>query len=261
MRQMFAIVAKEIKGYFSSPVGYFVIGLFLLFSGYRFYKNVILFQDYYQYYQFMAQQSQNPQIMEMLNLNSAVIYGLLMQMVIVLVFLIPAVTMRLFSEEKSTGTAELLMTAPLSVNQIVLGKFFGAFGFMILVVLPTVIYQILLFSFSSPELGPVLAGYGALIAFIAMGVAVGMFASSFTENQIIAMVVTLFTLLFLFFLGGAGSGQEEWFAKFVRYISIRDHVDNPMRGLIEVKDIVYFLSITVLFVFLTKQSVESIRWR
>jgi ABC-2 type transport system permease protein len=261
MKNILAICGKELKGYFVSPIAYVVLMLFLVMTGYFFYGNIVNFQRTYQYYQTIAQIYKNPQIMERLNVNSIVIEGLLFNMLFIMLFLMPAIMMRSFAEEKRNGTEELLMTSPLTVNQIIAGKFIGSLAFVVVLLIPTVIYQILLFSFSTPELGPVLTGYLGIVGFACVGIAIGMFASSLTQNQIIAMVISFVCMLMLFVIGMIDPGDDTNLGKLVRYLAVSEHAGNLMKGMIDTKDLVYFASLTTLFIFLTKQSVESVRWR
>ena len=261
MRNTLAICGKELKSYFVSPIAYVLLMLFMVLTGYFFYVNIVGFQRQYRYAQTLAQIYRNPQIMEQLNVNAVVIQGFLFNVVFILMFLLPAIMMRSFSEEKRNGTEELLMTSPLSINEIIAGKFLGSLGFIISLLLPTVLYQFLLFQFSEPELGPVLTGYLGILGFSCMGIAIGMFASSLTQNQIIAMVITFVILVMFFVIGSLDPGEESAFSTIVRYLAINDHTQNLVRGVIDTKDLVYFGSITALFIILTKQSVESVRWR
>lgn len=261
MKNVMAICGKELKSYFVSPIAYVVLMLFMVLTGYFFYANIINFQRTYRYYQTLSQIYRNPQILERLNVNAVVIEGFLFNIVFILLFLIPAIMMRSFAEEKKNGTEELLMTSPITVNQIIAGKFFGSLSFMLTLLLPTAIYQMLLFKFSTPELGSVITGYLGIIAFVCMGIAIGMFASSLTQNQIIAMVVTFVILVMFFVIGSLDPGEETAFSHIVRYLAVNEHTNNFVKGIIDTKDLVYFGSITALFVVLTKQSVESVRWR
>lgn len=261
MKNTLAIACKELKSYFVSPIAYVVMMLFLVLTGYFFYGNIVNFQRTYKYYQTMAQIYKNPQILERLNVNAIIIEGLLFNVIFILLFLMPAIMMRSFAEEKKNGTEELLMTSPLSVNQIIAGKFLGSLGFVMVLLLPTAIYQVLLFKYSTPELGPVLTGYLGILGFVCIGIAVGMFASSLTQNQIIAMVISFVFMLMLFVIGMIDPGEDTVLGQVVRYLSLSEHAGNLMKGLIDTKDLAYFGSITALFIFLTKQSVESVRWR
>ncbi len=261
MRNIIAITTKELKSFFVSPIAYVVLMLFLVVTGYLFYIGIVEFQLTYRRFQTIAQIYKNPQILENLNVNAIIIERFLVNILFVLLFLMPAIMMRSFAEEKRNGTEELLMTAPITVNQIIAGKFLGSFIFVLALILPTIVYQVLLFSFSTPELGPVVTGYLAILGFACIGISVGMFASSLTQNQIIAMVITFVCMFMFFIIGMISPGEETVLGKVVSYVSIYQHTKDPLRGLIDTKDIVYFASLSLLFIFLTKQSVESVRWR
>ncbi len=256
-----AIVQKELKHYFVSPIAYVVMMIFLTVSGYFFYAGMVRFSQQYQYFKSMMQFYQNPEMLARLNLNEMVIAPALFNMVFVLLFILPLIMMRTFAEEKRQRTEELLMTSPLTINQIVAGKFIGSLLFMMVLMLPTLAYQVLLFKFSKPEFGPVFTGYLGVLLFSAAGVAIGLFASSLTENQIIAAVVTFVVLLFMFIISFLGDKEGTFIFDVIKYLSIQEHIKNLLQGLIDTRDLIYFFSIIVLFLFLTKRSVESVRWR
>ena len=256
-----ALVEREVKSYFLSPIAYVTLMLFLFLTGYFFYAGLIEFGRRFSYYEQIAKVYRNPEILSQINLNSTVIANVLFNMVFVFLFIIPLLTMRSFAEEKKNRTEELLMTSPITINQIIAGKFLGAFIFVLIMLVPTVVYQLLLFHYSSPELGPVLTGYLGLILFAIVGISVGLFASSLTENQIIAAVVSFVTLLFLFIISMIGGAEGTFLATLVNYLSVVEHLRNFIKGVIDFKDVVYLLTVSLFFIFLTKRAVESIRWR
>ena len=261
VKNVMALTGREIKSYFLSPIAYVTLMIFLLLTGYFFYAGLVEFGRRFMYYQQIAQIYKNPEILQQINLNSTVIANVLFNMVFVFLFIIPLLTMRSFAEERKNGTEELLMTSPITINQIIAGKFFGAFIFALIMLAPTVIYQILLFHYSNPELGPVITGYVGVILFIIVGISVGLFTSSLTENQIIAAVVAFVILLFLFIINMVGGAEGTVLSSLVDYLSVVEHIRNFIKGLIDFRDIVYFATLTIFFMFLTKRSVESIRWR
>jgi ABC-2 type transport system permease protein len=235
--------------------------VFLAISGYFFFSYLMEFNIIFNRYQYYSQITQNPDLMEMLNLNDLVTSRLLQNTQVMLVFLLPVILMRSFAEEKKTGTYELLMASPASTTGIVAGKFLGALAFVVIMILPTFIYQILLYSVARPELGPVLSGYLGLFLFAAGGVAIGLFASSLTDDQLVAGVITFVILLFLLVIGFAGDLSNTTAGKIASYLAVDTHFSNMTDGLIKSSDIVYFLSMSALFLFLTARSVESVRWR
>jgi len=261
VKNIMALTGREIKSYFISPIAYVTLMIFLLLTGYFFYGGLIEFGRRFTHYQQLAQIYRNPEILSQINLNSTVIANMLFNMVFVFLFLIPLLTMRSFAEEKKNGTEELLMTSPITVNQIIAGKFFGAFTFMMLMLIPTIAYQILLFHYAEPELGPVISGYVGVVLFVITGISIGLFTSSLTENQIISAVITFVILLFLFIINMVGGAEGTLVNSLVKYLSVVEHIRNFIQGLIDFKDVVYFATLTLFFIFLTKRSVESIRWR
>ena len=261
LRNIMALTGREIKSYFISPIAYVTLMIFLLLTGYFFYAGLIEFGRRLQYYQNIAQAFKNPEILAQINLNSTVIANVLFNMIFVFLFVIPLLTMRSFAEERKNKTEELLMTSPITINQIITGKFLGAFLFAMIMILPTVIYQILLFKYAKPEIGPVITGYIGIVLFLVISISIGLFTSSLTENQIIAAVVSFVMLLFLFIISMLGGSEGTILSSVVTYLSVTEHIRNFIKGLIDFRDIVYFVSMAAFFIFLTKRSVESIRWR
>ena len=257
MRNILAIAAKDIRSQFVSPIAYVVLTGFLLLGGWFFFNLLARFNFLLQMYLSFR----NPEAMERLNLNDFVISPLLQNLSVVLVILIPVITMRSFAEEKRSGTYELLMTSPLTVTEIVLGKFLGAFVFVLVMVLLTGVYPAILLAYGNPELGVILAGFFALLLLATSFVAVGLVTSSFTENQIIAAVSCLVVLLLLYVISWPAETAGETMGAVLKYLSLTEHFSEMVKGVIDTKDVVYFLSVIVLSLFLTQRSVESLRWR
>src|SRR5581483_5407055 len=180
---------------------------------------------------------------------------------VVLVILVPMITMRSFAEEKRSATYELLLTSPVGIWEIVLGKFLGTAVFLTVMVALTGIYGAILAFYGNPELGIMLAGYLGLYLLALTFLAIGMFASSLTENQIIAAVTGLVIMLLLFVVGWAADTAGETLGAVLRYTSVIEHSSEMIRGVIDTKSLVYFASMIAGWMFLTERSVESIRWR
>jgi len=256
VRNILSIAAKDIRSQFVSPIGYVVLTGFLLLGGWFFFNLLarfnLLLQLYLSY--------RNPE-MERLNLNEFVIAPLLQNLSVVLVILVPVITMRSFAEEKRSGTYELLMTSPLSVTQIVLGKFLGAFIFVFLMLLLTAIYPIILLIYGNPEIGVILGGFLGLLLLATSFVSVGLLTSSFTDNQIVASVSCLVVLLLLYVISWPAETAGPTMGAILKYLSLTEHFSEMVKGVIDTKDVVYFLSVIVLGLFLTQRSVESLRWR
>lgn len=261
MRTTGNIFARELKSYFHTPIAYIVLTVFLAISGYFFFSYLMEFNLIFNRYQYYSQMTRNPGLIEMLNLNELVVSRLLQNTLVMLIFLLPLIMMRSFAEEKKSGTWELLLSAPATARQIIAGKFLAALVFVIIMILPTFAYQGLLYSWAAPEWGPVATGYLGLLLFAAMGTAMGLFASSLVSEQLVAGVITFVMLLFLMVIGFAGEMSDTLLGKAAAYISVNGHFSNLAGGLVLLSDIVYFVSFTALFLFLTARSIESVRWR
>ncbi len=263
LKNIWALVQKEFKHNFYSPIAYVVLMIFLTLSGYFFYAGLVRFSQQYTYFKSMMQIYQNPEMLSRLNLNEWVIAPSLFNMIFIFLFMIPLIMMRSFAEERNRKTDELLKTSPISTLDYVAGKFMGALAFVLVMILPTVIYQITLFFYlpSPPELAPVVLGYVGVVLFACAGISIGLFASSLTENQIIGAVITFVLLLFMFIINLINLPESSKLYDLVRYISVTEHVKNLLRGLLDSRDLVYFFSICALFLFLTKRSLEAQGWR
>jgi ABC-2 type transport system permease protein len=257
MRNTLVIAGKELEGYFVQPVAYVVLTVFLLLGGFFFFALLRQFDQLVQLVQMMGQ----PQQLEQMNLNERIIIPLLHDLSIVLVILMPALTMRIFAEEKRTGTYELLLTAPIRTGEIVAGKFIASAGFTLIMIGLAWIFPLILIVFGDPEIGVMFAGYLALALLATTFVAVGLFASSLTQNQIIAAISSFGLLLMLYIISwpAESGGGAVW--SLLRYLSIPDHFNSMSKGVIDTTDIVFFLSVITLALFLTQRSVESARWR
>jgi ABC-2 type transport system permease protein len=230
---------------------------FLLLGGWFFFNLLARFNFLLQMYTSFR----NPQAMEQINLNEFVIAPLLHNLSVVLVILIPVITMRAFAEEKRAGTYELLMTSPLSVTEIVLGKFFGAFAFVFLMLLLTAVYPVILVAYGNPEVGVLLGGFLGLLLLATAFLSVGLLTSSLTQNQIIAAVSCLVILLLLYVISWPAETAGETMGAVLRYLSLTEHFAEMVKGVIDTRDLVYFVTVIVLALFLTQRSVESLRWR
>jgi len=257
MRNVLTIASRELKSYFVSPIAYVVLTGFLLLGGWFFFNLLARFNLLLTIYS--AQQ--NPQVLQRLNLNEFVIAPLLHNLSVVLVILVPVITMRTLAEEKKAGTYELLLTSPLRISEIVIGKFLGSFVFVAIMVALTGVYPLILFAYGNPETGVVLGGYLGLLLLATAFVAVGVLTSSFTENQIIAAVSCLVSLLLLYIIAWPADNAGETIGALLRYVSLTEHFAQMVKGVIDSKDLVYFATVIVLALFLTHRSVESVRWR
>ena len=240
---MKSIVLREIKSFFGSPVGYLVIAIFLLLNG----LFLWVFDG-----EFNILKSGFADLSPFFTLSPWI-----------LIFLIPAVTMLSFSDEKKQGTIELLFTKPLSIWQIVNGKFLGAFLLIVIAILPTLVYVYVLSSLGLPEgnidMGSTLGSYFGLLFLVAAYTAIGIFTSTLSENQIVAFLIAVF-LCFIFFYGFKelatyASVFEDGIAQF----GVEYHFKSMSRGVIDTRDILYFVSITILFLSLTVFKLKSLK--
>jgi ABC-2 type transport system permease protein len=257
MKNTYFIAAREIKAYFTSPIGYVVITFFLLLNGWIFFGLLNRFN----FMSFIYMQMQNPQMLMQMNLNEQVLAPILQNMTVILVLTVPLITMRLFSEERKMRTDELLFTSPVSIASIVLGKFLAGFFFVFIMIALTGVYPALLFAYGNPELGPVLSGYLGLILLATCFVAVGLFTSSLTENQIVA-AVSSFVVLLMFYLININSMSMSGATKDVLdYLSLIGHYADFVKGVIDTKGLIYYISFVSAGLFLTGVSLESRKWR
>lgn len=257
MRNVLTIAGRELRSYFGSPVAYVLLASFLALAGYFFYALLIAFNQTLQIYSMMR----NPEMLERFNLNEMVIRPLLSNMSVLLIFTIPAVTMRMFPEEKRAGTYELLLTSPVRVTEIVLGKFLGGLALVLSMIGLSSLFGLLLMAYGNPEVGMMAVGYLGLLLMAVSFLGIGTLISSFTDNVVVAYVGTLFALLMLYTVGWLGETVQGAAGKIIQYVSITDHFQEFMKGIVDTKDLVYFTTLLVVTLFLTQRSVESVRWR
>jgi ABC-2 type transport system permease protein len=253
MRNILAIAQKELKSYFASPIAYIVIGCFAALYGFFF--SFILEAFIRQTMQAGMMGGAQP-----MNVNQQVIRPIFQNVTVIALFLLPMVTMRTYSEEKRSGTIELLLTSPLTDFEIVMGKFLGAMALYGAMLAITVIHLLILFLAGRPEWKPILTAYLGFVLFGACFVSLGLFISSLSKNQIVAGTVTFAVFLFLWIISWIGSISPEA-EKLTSYLSIIDHFDDFTKGVIDTSHLIYYLSFITFGLFLTTKSVETERWR
>jgi ABC-2 type transport system permease protein len=254
VRNVMAIADKELRSYFASPIAYIMIGLFSLLFGWFFYVYLMAF----------VQQSQ--QMMQFgggggTNVNQMMIRGLFQNTAVIILFVMPMITMRTYSEEKRSGTIELLLTSPVTDLQIILGKFIGALGLYAAMLLVTMLYMVILFRIGNPEWRPIAVGYLGLLLMGGCFLSAGLFISSLTKNQIVAGFLTFTTFLMLWIINWLGESSGPTTRDLLNYLSITEHFEDFSRGIIDTKHAVYYLSFITFGLFLTAKSVDSERWR
>jgi ABC-2 type transport system permease protein len=240
---MKSILLKEIKSFFGSPIGYLVIAIFLLLNG----LFLWVFDGQY----------------NILKSGFADLTPFFTISPWILIFLIPAVTMRSFSDEKKQGTLELLVTKPLTVWQIVNGKFLGAFLLIVIAIIPTFIYVEVVSNFvlapGHLDMGSTLGSYFGLLFLIAAYTAIGVFTSALSDNQIVAFILSVF-LCFFFYFGFEGiSTLAKSFESFISWLGMDSHFRSMSRGVLDTRDILYFISLSVLFLSLTVYKLKSMK--
>ncbi|HPQ39979.1 MAG TPA: ABC transporter permease subunit [bacterium] len=255
MNAYLAIVRRDLAGYFLSPVFYTLGTVFLLLTGLLFFSNLLFYTE------ISFSVMQNPYVSQTLNLASDFIRPMGAQFAVILLFVIPAVTMRSFSEEKRSGTLELMMTYPVSDTPVVLAKFSSSLLTMGSLFLATCIYPGLLFIWSTPEPAPVLAAYLGLLCMTSLFTAIGVFASATTDNQIVAALVAFGLNLVFWMISWASPVDSGMLHDVLQYLSVVEHFEPMIKGVIRLTDIVYFISVTGFFLFLTGQVLESKKWR
>jgi ABC-2 type transport system permease protein len=259
MRNFLAILDREVKSYFSSPIAYVVIGLFLLLSGIFFYLIVSNFV------QICMRADMQAQYYRMappkLNVNMMAIRPILHNMSLFALFFLSFVTMRLYSDEKKTGTIELLLTSPITNLQSILGKFSAAALLFLIMLAGTFIYVILLFIYGNPELGPVLTGYLGLFLLGLSYIAFGVFFSTLTDNQIVAAVATFVFILFFWAIGWVSGIVSPGVGEVLSQFSLIEHFEDFSKGVLDSKHIIYYLSFIAMGLFLSFVSIESAKWR
>jgi gliding motility-associated transport system permease protein len=264
MRHLGAIARRELGSLFASPVAYAILSLYAVLAGFFFLSGVLQFQEY----TFRLQAMQMLGQLQQLNLNDHVIAPFLQVMSVVLLFLIPGVTMGLFAAEKANGTQELLLTSPITMWELVLGKFLAAALFVALLVGLLALYPGLLFLYGNPELGKTAVGLFALLLVGLTYAAIGAFASSVTKSQLVAFFLAFVLLLVLWMLGfladlGAAGGavESQNLGDLLRYLSSADHFETMVMGLVDTRDVAYFVAMVAGALILSKAAVESVRWR
>ena len=262
MSNLLAIIEKELRSYFASPIAYVVLTVFLILSGYFFTQILGVF---IQRSMMMAVQSQQfgggpPPAMDIPSLVIRNFFGIVSTIIL---FMLPMITMASFADEKRRGTMELLLTSPITNVDLILGKFLAAILFFKIMLLPTLIYHGFLFIYSSPKmtLGPVFSGYVGLILLGGALISLGIFISTLTENQIVSASITFGAVLILWVIDLAARSAGPVLQTILGYISILNHFDDFSKGVMDTSSIVVYLSFIFLGLFLTYRSLESLSWR
>jgi len=238
MRNFYAIFKKEFKSYFSSPIAYIFITVFLVLSSWLFLRGFFIFGQ----------------------ANMRNFFGLLPW---IFLFFVPAVTMRLWAEEKKLGTMEILMTLPVRDHEVVLGKFFASFGFLMLTIALSFPLVITVAFLGDPDGGPIIGSYLGVLLMGGAYLAIGIFVSSLTENQIIAFIISIVLIFGLIIIGQdiVLFAVPGFLVPILSYISLEVHFDSITRGVIDSRDLIYYFSVIGFFLYLNVRKLETGKWK
>jgi ABC-2 type transport system permease protein len=254
MRNVWIICRKELGSYFVSPIAYLLLTMFALIFGFFFWNALGFF-----IIEGMQMQMQGQSFP--MNLNEQIIRPLLSNESVVGLFFIPMITMRLFAEEKRTGTIELLVTSPIRDVEIIIGKWLAAMMLYSCMLLFTALNFAFLFKYGSPDWKPLALGYLGLLLQAGALLAIGTFISTLTKNQIIAGAATFGVELLLWVIGWVGEYETATWARVLSYFSVLTHYESFGRGVFDSKDAVFYITAIFLGLFFTARSMESLRWR
>jgi ABC-2 type transport system permease protein len=246
MRAVWATFTRELRAYFFSPLAYVVLFFFLVVNGIVFTLVISFLND--------PRSPGGPPL--------TLFFGGTFFFWLTLIFLLPVLTMRLLSEEYRSGSIEVLMTAPVTETQVVAGTYLAALVFYLFLWLPTLAYSGIVGHFNKVDWGPVAAGYLGVVGIGAMFLAVGLFASAMTKNQLVAAIITFALLIFLFAVGFLENLVTSDLAKrAIGYVNLLDHMDEFAKGIVDSRHLVYYLTATLFFLFLTSRALEDRKWR
>lgn len=254
LRNIHTIARRDFRTYFTSPIAYIVIAGFIAIMGWMFYNNLVHFSiQNMQYQQFNMGKS--------VSINDGIIRPLYGNMNVIFLFLIPFITMRLFAEERKQHTLELLMTSPVTLTDIILGKFFSSWGLTLVMLALTLVYPIVLLATGNPDLGPIATSYVGIMLLVGCYVAIGVLFSAMTENQIVAGALTFAVGLFFWLVSWASQSAGPVWGELFNYLSLISHYTSFSQGLLNSSDILYYLSFIGVNLFLTHRVLDSYRWR
>jgi len=253
--KVWPIFKKEMRLYFSSPIAWVILTIFLFIAGYFFYSIFAFFTLA------SMQSAMNPAMARDLNVTDSVLRPLFSNVSVILLLLMPLVTMRLFAEERRSGTIELLLTYPVRDGAVLIGKYLAGLTLYAMMLAATLVYPALVAYFARVEWGPLVTGYLGLLLMGATFLAVGIFASSLTENQIVASITTFGVLLIFWVIGWSSDYLGGPWGRVLTHLSLIDHFDSFAKGVLDTKDVIYYVDFTVVALFLTLRSLEARRWK
>jgi ABC-2 type transport system permease protein len=254
MRNIWTIARRDFRAYFTSPIAYIVIAGFMVIMGWMFFFNLSHFNlQNLQYQQYNMGKGTS--------ITDGIIRPLYGNMNVIFLFLVPFITMRLFAEERKQHTIELLMTSPITLTQIILGKFLSSFLLVAIMLGLTIVYPITLFLTGNPDLGPIVTSYLGTLLLAGCYLSLGVLFSSVTENQIVAGALTFAAGLFFWLISWAQQAAGPVWSDILQYLSLIQHYNNFSQGMIDSSDVIFYFSFIGVGLFLTHRVLDSFRWR
>ena len=253
--KVWPIYKKEMRLYFTSPIAWVILTIFLFIAGYFFYSIFAFFTLA------SMQSAMNPAMARDLNVTDSVLRPLFSNISVILLLLMPLVTMRLFAEERRSGTIELLLTYPVRDGAVLIGKYLAGLTLYVIMLALTLFYPLLVAYFARVEWGPLATGYLGLLLMGATFLGVGIFASSLTENQIVASIITFGVLLIFWVIGWSSDYLGGTWGRVLSHLSLIEHFDSFAKGVLDTRDVLYFVDFTIVALFLTLRSLEARRWK
>ncbi len=259
MDKIWIIASKELRGNFVSPIGYIVLSLFSVLAGWFFFNHVNSFNSLVTYYQM----SRQPDVLNQINLNRFVIVPLFQELLMLLSIFLPAITMRLIAEEKKQKTLELLFTSPIQTYEIILGKYLSVLMFFAIMLALTLIYPLILIIYGSPgpELIPIAIGYIGLFLVGGCILSIGVFASSITENQIVAFVLSISIAMLFYIISLPAANVGGVFGDIMSFLSLKDQFNGMANAFIDSRALLYYISFIFVWLFLSHRVIEGLRVR
>jgi ABC-2 type transport system permease protein len=254
MKSCYAILKRELYVYFSSPIAYVVMTVFLLLSGYFFYSS-------FAYFSMISMQAMRMPGVEGINVTDMVLQPMFGNMSVIMLLMMPLLTMRLFAEEKKAGTLELVLSYPVREAELLFGKFAACMVVFFIMLVLTWLYPFLLWLYAKPDVGAIVTGYLGLFLMGAAFIALGLMVSSLTENQIVAAAISFGAILMFWLVGWSEAFVGPVLGKVLSHISLLEHFENFSKGVIDTRDMIYYINFSILFLFMTMRSLESKRWR
>ncbi|MBL7715107.1 MAG: ABC transporter permease subunit [Bdellovibrionales bacterium] len=252
IRNIWTIARRDFRSYFTSPVAYIVIGAFLGIMGWMF---------FYSLQHFVTESARFAQQGQKVSITDAVVRPLYGNMAVIFLFMLPFVTMRLFAEERKLQTIQLLITSPVTLTEIILGKFFSSFLLVCVMLAMTFIYPVVLFTSTTPDPGPIFTSLLGTLLLASCYLSIGILFSAMTENQIVAGALTFGTCLFFWLISWAAMSASSTAADVLNYLSLINHFGQFGQGSINSPDVIFYLSFVGISLFLTHRILDSYRWR